>query len=58
MRRRLRRIADLRWRTGGALLVGLLGAMSLVVGLFVLLVGSLHLSGVIALHEPLFDAGL
>lgn len=32
--------------------------MSLVVGLFVLLAGSLHLSGVIALHELLFDAGL
>lgn len=52
IRRRLRRITDDRWRRRCAALVGVLGAASLLLGLFVLMFGVLHVFDVISLYEP------
>lgn len=54
IRRQLRRVVHQRWRRRGAVLTGILGAVSLMLGLYVLVVGSLHLFNVISLYEPLF----
>ena len=54
MRRRLRRVVDQQRRTRWAVLVGLLGAVSLLSGLHVLFLGSLHAFGVFSLYEPMF----
>lgn len=54
IRRQLRRVVHQRWRRQGAVLTGILGAVSLMLGLYVLVVGSLHLFNVISLYERRF----
>lgn len=54
VRRRLRLISDQRRRSRSAALVGILGAVALTLGLYVLLVGGLHLFNVFSLYEPMF----
>ena len=54
IRKRLRRVVDQQRREGWAVLVGLLGAVSLLSALHVLFFGSLHAFDVISLYEPMF----
>ena len=54
IRRRLRFVSDQRRRTRMAALVGILGAVALTLGIYVLLVGGLHTFDVFSLYEPMF----
>ena len=53
IRRQLRHISDRRRRAYSTAIVGILGAIALTLGLFVLLVGGLHLFDVFSLYEPM-----
>ena len=54
IRRRLRLVVDQRRRTRSAVLVGVLGAVALTLGLYVIVVGGLHAFGVFSLYEPMY----
>jgi hypothetical protein len=54
IRRRLCHIGDPRRRAFSAAFMGILGAISLLLGLFVFLVSGLHLFDVFSLYEPIF----
>lgn len=54
IRRRLRFVSDQRRRSRLAVVVGILGGVALMFGLFVLVVGGLHAFNVFSLYEPIF----